>query len=94
MMDRTAEYSALGFPQLCKFVEKSLRRHYVEKEDAIEVICIFIFTVGDTMTSKSYFIIQKMASTVFHIYNSIFPSILFFKSHVLNVMHSLSNIFL
>ena len=40
MMDRTAEYSALGFPQLCKFVEKSLRRHYVEKEDAIEVLLL------------------------------------------------------
>ena len=75
MMDKTAEYSALGFPQLCKFVEKSLRRHYVEKEDAIEVIFIFIHTVvGGTMTI-SYLIIQKMASKVFHIYDLIFPSI-------------------
>ena len=54
MMDKTAEYSAIGFPQLCKFVEKSLRRHYVEKEDAIEVIFISIHTVvGGTMTIKA-----------------------------------------
>ena len=37
------DYTALGFPQLCKFVEKSLRRHYVEKEDAIEVILCYYF---------------------------------------------------
>ena len=31
----------LGFPQLGKFVERSLRRHHVEKEDAVEVVKSF-----------------------------------------------------
>ena len=36
-MTDQAGHCPLGFNQLGKFVEKSLRRHHVEKKDAIEV---------------------------------------------------------
>ena len=68
MMEKTAEYSALGFPQLCKFVEKSLRRNYVDKEDAIEVLFLLLYLYNirpdiQTINLKNLF----KASTIFHI---------------------------